>query len=467
MEITLVGLISLFFGPICFYLGPKWCIFFFMLFSLLGASTAIISGGVVLAPGTIFGLLFIGSSFTSGNMSLKVADKLAFPYFGFWLAAILIYSLVSAYYFPKIMVGWTEVNPIGSTGYEPSSVPVPLTSSSGNLTQSIYLSISVLMVFCAYSYSYKAENILWMTRSILYFSVGNVLFAIFDIATFYTNSQFLLEPLRNTTYTLHVSETMAGLKRIVGSFTEASVFSSVTLSNLAFTWRLRNMPQFSRIARPLCLAQIILLLLSTSSTAYLGLAILMLFVVLGTLNKAGKGTLSVRDFQGIIGVAVLLFVFLLLCFQSADLQNIVINLFSDALLDKASSSSGIERHAWNVQAYQNFVDTFGFGVGLGGARASSFILAIMSNIGVFGVICYLCFICILLFGLRGAADEIGTIRKAAAAGSALMLMPSIISGTMVDQGLMFSVWAGLSFGCQDVLKRHKTSTEIPPALNTV
>jgi len=57
-------------------------------------------------------------------------------------------------------------------------------------------------------------------------------------------------------------------------------------------------------------------------------------------------------------------------------------------LNKAGSSSGIERMSWNSQGVTNFLDTYGIGVGLGSIRASSFIVVVLANLGVVGVVCY-------------------------------------------------------------------------------
>src|SRR5713226_5318658 len=71
--------------------------------------------------------------------------------------------------------------------------------------------------------------------SLISFAAGNVLFALLDLGTYATGTQWLLDFMRNALYTLHFEEEVAGLKRIVGSFTEASVFAGSTLGALGYT----------------------------------------------------------------------------------------------------------------------------------------------------------------------------------------------------------------------------------------
>ena len=56
------------------------------------------------------------------------------------------------------------------------------------------------------------------------------------------------------------------------------------------------------------------------------------------------------------------------------------------VLSKMQSSSGVERNSWNQQAWSNFRDSYGLGVGLGSARASGFALVLLSNVGLAGTL---------------------------------------------------------------------------------
>src|SRR5690606_5263081 len=68
------------------------------------------------------------------------------------------------------------------------------------------------------------------------------------------------------------------------------------------------------------------------------------------------------------------------------------DFFELTLFDKLESESGRERSNWTQQGWINFIDTYGFGVGLGGARSSSFPIALVSNVGVIGAFLFIAFL---------------------------------------------------------------------------
>jgi hypothetical protein len=116
-----------------------------------------------------------------------------------------------------------------------------------------------------------------------------------------------------------------------------------------------------------------------------------------------------------------------------------------AVLRKASTSSGIERTAWNVFAIQNFVDTYGLGAGIGSVRASSFVIAVIANLGVIGGLAYFIFIFqVLTTKVRARESRVATIQAAAQTACVGMLLTSTISGALIDLGLLFFTMAGIA-----------------------
>ena len=87
----------------------------------------------------------------------------------------------------------------------------------------------------------------------------------------------------------------------------------------------------------------------------------------------------------------------------------------------------------------------GLGVGLGTNRASSFILAVLSNVGVPGALFYSLFLA-LSFIPRSKIQRTyySDVRTAATIASASLLSGAIIAGGTVDLGLLFYVMAALA-----------------------
>ena len=444
--ITFIGALTFIFGMMAFFAATKWSIFAFAAFSCLGSSAALQLGGLAVTPGVVTSLIFVASIVLSGYIKERTISSLQFPDFGFWYAVLLLYALASAIFFPRVFTGLTEVNPIGTTEFEPSLVPIPLRPSSGNLTQSAYMLLSTSVLFSFYSFCFNKKNLVWVCRAILCSSILNILFGIVDLATFYSRTAFILDPIRNGTYALHVDETLAGMKRIVGSYPETSSFSAVTLANLAFTRKLPSGLFSPNIIIPVNLLQIMLLVLSTSSTAYLGLIALALIYFGESFWELRPNSTSSTSVTRVAALISLVLIMVIVVLSIPEARDQFYDLVSATLLEKNTTDSGIERQAWNAQALQNFFDTYGIGVGLGSARASSFVLALASNLGLIGLVSYFC-IGVLLFYSRESIEDgdVASMRSGARYSCAFMLIPSIISGTMVDLGGVFGMFAGVAF----------------------
>src|SRR5205085_8878785 len=110
----------------------------------------------------------------------------------------------------------------------------------------------------------------FLTLAALLVTLGAV-----DLGAKLTGLGDLLSPIRSANYAMLTDNEVGGFWRITGGFSEASAFAGMGVSCLAFVftyWRATG----SRLALTLTLALIALLVLSTSSTAYVALAILAL-----------------------------------------------------------------------------------------------------------------------------------------------------------------------------------------------
>ena len=195
----------------------------------------------------------------------------------------------------------------------------------------------------------------------------------------------------------------------------------------------------------LALATLGLLLLSTSSTAYATLAAYIALVALG----AGWQTLTrlepLRFGTGtwlLWGLAVVACLTLLVFPETADRLG---DFFGITLVRKLDSLSGIERGSWNLQAWTNFLDVHGIGVGLGSARASSFVLVLLSNVGVLGTALFAAFLARVLIAPARAPedDDAGDapVRRAARHAVLAGVIAATVSGVVFDLGLAFYAFA--------------------------
>lgn len=373
----------------------------------------------------------------------NVVQQVAFPSAGFWLMLLVIWGVLSALFVPRLFAGATLVFSTDRGFITGPQVQLqPLKPSSTNLTQSAY-AIGGLMAFVAVRSLLQAEGRMSKFRdAVLLLGVVNCLAALLDLAELKLGLPSLLTLVRNANYAILTGAEVGGLVRISGTFPETSAFSAFTLPIFAFSACLWHAGVRKGRSGGVALASLVLLLLSTSSTAYAALLVygmtVACFLVACTmldvkLPRLGKAVLLLWT----VAVAVCLVILL-----RPDFVDRVWQFFEITLFKKMDSDSGIERGSWNLQAWTNFIDTYGVGTGLGSARSSSFLLVLLSNLGVIGCLLFGAF---LLTAFRsafgaGSGHDVAVARAAGLAALAALIAASI-SATVFDLGMAFYAYA--------------------------
>src|SRR5262249_10535282 len=140
------------------------------------------------------------------------------------------------------------------------------------------------------------------------------------------------------------------------------------------------------------------LILSTSSTAYLGLSSFLFLMFARYAWQLGTGRVRHRVIIFLLLLPILAGVVTSLVLLTPALKAYANGALDTIFWHKLSSDSGIERSAWNTSAMANFYDTYGLGVGTGSLRASSLPVAVLATIGVPGGLLYLAFLVRALHG---------------------------------------------------------------------
>jgi transposase len=301
------------------------------------------------------------------------------------MVLLLAYAVVSALIFPRLFAGQTTV----FVPLEGAIVETMLTPVSGNLRQVGYFCVGIMSFFAVSVVLLKHHDFRSIKVGFLTFATLIAVMGLVDLFGKVTGAGDLLEPLRTASYVLHVEVRVEGFWRIVGGHPEASAFAGANLVALAFTfsyWRASG----SRPVLILWSVLLFLLVMSTSTTAYVGLTVLLLIFGISWLWRLLTGGLGRHDVILLVvacagGVTILG----LVLFGDGRLDPAA-RLIEATLLEKADSASGSERLYWNQKSWLAFLDTHGLGVGLGSSRASSSFVAILSQLGVVGA---------LLFGL--------------------------------------------------------------------
>jgi hypothetical protein len=282
--------------------------------------------------------------------------------------------------------------------------------------------------------------------AVLACAVVNLLLAAVDVSGWALHAGDPLAFLRNANYRMLDEATMSGFKRIVGSFPETSAFAYFTLGQFAFCTSLWLSGIRGRVTCPLAVLSLLALLFATSSTGYAGAAgflIIAFAVGLGRMlsRPVTRQTVLFVLAAPLVAVTLLLGVSL----DHASWQMLQ-GMLDNAVLDKLSSQSGIERGAWTQQALVNFFETYGLGGGTGSVRASSFPIAVLGNIGAFGALVYGGFMLALFCRRAGRWDNPypAACQSAARWACLTLLIGASVAGSFVDLGLPFFIFAALA-----------------------
>jgi hypothetical protein len=448
MGVEPIGLATVVIGLLCMLSGYRATVAWFVVLTLFGSAAAVFVGGNNIMPAHLF-LAFAGlAALTRPRESAYALHALKPPEPGFWLLCMVLYGVASAFLLPRQFAGMTEIVPLGTSAYGNNTATVPLGPVSSNLTQSVYI-IGDLVCFTLVVATGSTESgFKAVLAGLLGYAAGNVFFALLDLATYAAGAQHLLDFMRNARYTLHFNEEISGLKRIVGSFTEASAFARSTLGALAFTGTLWICGYRTALTGALALASLILVVLSTSSAGLAGvpivLSIIYVTAVRRLLARGGLNSVVVvilgPALAGLAACAILL---------NPQASATIGDYVDTLILSKSSSDSGMQRSSWNAVGLQNFIDTWGLGVGLGTARTSSLLLALMSNLGVAGLLFYSLFVYFALLRLLPAArrdpHHVSTDVRLAASNACLgLIIGDLLVCPVVEQGLFFYALAGIA-----------------------
>jgi hypothetical protein len=329
---------------------------------------------------------------------------------------------------------------------------LPLAPTPANITQTGYFVLGALTYYAFAILLVSKGQIEAVRRGFLACAVIHASLGTIDLLGKLSGLGDVLLPIRTATYAYLVDVEEGGFWRIAGGFSEASIFGSVTLACLAFSfayWRVTR----SRPLLVLTLVLLCLLLLSTSSTAYVGFAIVAASAAGSMAISAMKGRLSGQDLLVLAFVWLALIVVLSVYLIDERTFDPIVQLFETMVLNKASSGSAEARFYWNAQSMQAFHDTFGLGVGLGSSRASSWLVAVLSQLGIAGALLMAALVGVLLRDMTAARPQhldrqTLALVSGARASALASLAGASVSGGFADPGLSFFIALAVVGACR-------------------
>ncbi len=430
-------------------LGPHRGLWVFLATTPFGAAAAFnlpAAGGASILVTDLAALMMFAMLWVQPDAPARIAGTMRAFQPGFWMLLFVIVCAISALFFPRLFLGATNVFGLSRANNLVGIVEIPLHPTSGNLTQLFRIFLDAAAFFAlatAFRLRPDARNVLIAVAVATFLNAG---LGWLDILSFDIGMPTLLKPIQTANYAILSDVSMAGLKRMIGGFPEASAFGYYTLGLFAFwlhIWVARGRSWLVSLA---LIVSTVALLRSTSSSAYVAAAVFVLaFGALRMMRYDGRGV-SRRGLAVTLGLAGGI-ALALMALGLAYLTIEPVSAFLDrSLFDKMGTASGVERMSWNTQAWANFLDTRGIGAGLGSMRASNWLLASLGSIGAIGTGLFLIFVAALARAPEGAEPDRAAVIGALKSGCLALFISANLTAPTPDLGVFFFAMAGLATG---------------------
>jgi len=235
----------------------------------------------------------------------------------------------------------------------------------------------------------RDDGLRWALRGVAVGLAFASLLGIYQLVAFHAGLPWPREIINSNLGVGQFPDQMAGsIKRITATFWEPSLLGYSFVGCLGiFLLGGRNVR--------LGLLALCVLLLSTSSLGYFGLAALIVVWLIAD-REASANT----KWQVAVGLAAVF-----VAFAVADQVFTGGAVLDDLVFNKANSSSGQGRSTANHLALQTFFESGGLGVGIGTTRASSFAATLLATTGLPGFIAFMAFALTLILQCRRAGDR--------------------------------------------------------------
>jgi hypothetical protein len=403
-----------------------------------------ITGGLSILPQSLFAVVLIVKVLGSQvlPLSAKLVTALRLQHLGF-LALFLLVSIVTTAIMPRLFLEDVIIIPMRENSAADLLRPI-----QANFSQLGYVTLSVLTIFAVTLTAYEAGFLKTLLTAALAGGIVCVATGVIDFVAASAGMSDLLEPFRNANYAFLTHTEMAGVRRVVGFASEASAYGPICVDFAATIGLLRTFYAEGRqriLATTVLVGLVGMALLSTSSTAYGGLAVLAAAYGANWIRRAffssplGQRGLVAELLVGFGAMAALVVVLL----THASLLDPLLNLIDETIFKKSLTESFVERSQWNTIAWNTVASTWGLGVGLGSTRTSNWFAAIVSNTGLLGA-AFMGLFLFQIFAKRASSQT--ALSTELLAALKLSLLPALAMAAVDSPGADFGAWMAVALG---------------------
>lgn len=322
----------------------------------------------------------------------KIVKKIILSGFVFSLFSIL-YSIVA----PLIFEGY-PVFP-GELGIDFSAIygPQPLSFTKYNLAMPLYTLFYILTLFFIITRKFSHLEIRALNLTLKISFIIIIITSLSQIIAYYWGI-FDITKIFYTTVTREFEYSFIGdflpIPRVQATYYEPSMLAPFVTGIMSFY--LHKAINYGKLSNYLFLfISIILIVLSTSTTAYVSALLMFSIVILFNLPirlRSGEILISkIKVIRYTLGIILIFLFFLFIIIFIIGLENFL-NIVDIYLINKSESMSFTSRTIADMHAIKLFIDTYGLGVGLGSNRPSSLLPYLLSQVGFIGTIMFFLFI---------------------------------------------------------------------------
>jgi hypothetical protein len=304
------------------------------------------------------------------------------------------FTIIWSFIAPFIFAGYPVFPPELGIDFSAIYGPSPLEFSVYNIAFSIYILFYVLTLIFIITTNWNHNDLKILHRTFV------ISFLIILVTSISQILNFILKTPDITTYlytivTREFTLSVAGsFPRVQATYQEPSMLAPFIVG--VYSYYLYNTFKYKNLLHlAMTIVALILILLSTSTTAYISAIILTLLVLYFNLPLRIRNYIVYINLSSMITtviiVTAMLLIFMGVIFFTIGFDSFIF-LINEFLINKPDTGSYKNRAIADLHALKLFVDTYGFGVGLGSNRPSSLLPFLLSQLGFVGTWLFLVFV---------------------------------------------------------------------------